>query len=257
MLAPERHRHILQLVTEHGSVRTGEIARALRVAEETIRRDFEKLEAEGRLVRTFGGALRGEPERRDLPFTSREQMNVAEKRRIARRAQEFIAEGDTIFLDASSTVLELARCLPDRPLTVLTSALQVALELASRPAIQVVMLGGALTQQSLSCVGPLADHALECYHVQKAFLSCRGVDVRRGLSESNDEQARLKRKTLSLAERSYLLADHTKLPLKSLFFFAQPGEIDVLVTDRAPEPALAAALKKAGVEIAIAAKSGA
>lgn len=257
MLAPERHRQIVQLVTERGSVRTGEIARALRVAEETIRRDFEKLESEGRLVRTFGGALRGEAGRRDLPFTSREQMNVAEKRCIARRAREFVKEGDTIFLDASSTVLELARCLPDRPLVVLTSALQVALELASRPAIQVVMLGGSLTQQSLSCVGPLADYALECYHVQKAFLSCRGVDARRGLSESNDEQARLKRKTIALSERTYLLADHTKLPLKSRFFFAQPGEIDVLVTDQPLDPSLAADLTKAGVEIAVAAETGA
>jgi DeoR/GlpR family transcriptional regulator of sugar metabolism len=255
VLAPERHHHIVHLVTERGGVRTAEVARALRVAEETIRRDFEKLEAEGRLVRTFGGALRCEAIRRDLPFTSREQMNIAEKQVIARRALEFIDEGDTIFLDASSTVLELARCLPDRPLVVLTSALQVALELASRPAIQVVMLGGALTQQSLSCVGPLADYALESYHVQKAFLSCRGVDARRGVSESNDEQARLKRKTISLSERTYLLADHTKLALKSRFFFAQPGEIDAMVTDLPLDTALEAALTASGMKIAVAAKS--
>jgi DeoR/GlpR family transcriptional regulator of sugar metabolism len=255
MLAVERHRHILQLVAEQGSVRTAEIANALRVAEETIRRDFEKLEAEGRLVRTYGGALRGEASRRDLPFTSREQMNTAEKRLIARKALEYVAEGDTIFLDASSTVLEMARLLPDRPLVVLTGALQVALELASRPAIQVVMLGGSLTAQSLSCVGPLADYALESYNVQKAFLSCRGVDVDRGYSESNDEQARLKRKTIALSERTYMLADHTKLPLKSLFFFAKPAEIDVLITDRPPDAALAAGLARAGAEVAIASQA--
>ena len=252
VLAPERHRRILQLVTAQTSVRTAEVARALNVTEETVRRDFEKLELDGQLTRTHGGALRGEPGRRDLPFTSRESMNVAEKRLIAHRALGSIQSGDTILLDASSTALELARLLPDQPLTVLTNALKVAIELVDRQEMQVVMIGGTVNSRSLSAGGPLVDSALDFYNIEKAFISCRGVDPQRGLSESNDEHARLKRRIIALAERTFLLADHTKLPLRSNFFFAGLGEIDVLITDSAPAAELAAQLASAGVELQIA-----
>lgn len=252
MLAPERHRRILRLVGTHGSVRTTDIARSLSVTEETVRRDFEKLEADGQINRTHGGAMRGEAGKRDLPFTSRESMNVDAKRTIARHALHHIELGDTILLDASSTALELARHLPDRQTTVLTNALKVAIELTDRPHVQVVMIGGVVNPRSLSCTGPLSDHALECYNVQKAFFSCRGVDAERGLSESDDEQARLKSRFLALADRTFLLADDTKLSLRSSFFFARTSEVDVLITNQTPAPEFASALATGGVEIEIA-----
>ncbi|MGC1481368.1 MAG: DeoR/GlpR family DNA-binding transcription regulator [Chthoniobacterales bacterium] len=252
MLAPERHRQILCLLGTHGSVRTTEVARALSVTEETVRRDFEKLEAEGQISRTHGGAVRGEAGRRDLPFTSREAMNVEAKRAIARQALRHIGVGDTIVLDASSTALELARQLPDRETTVLTNALKVAIELADRQSVQVVMVGGVVSQRSLSCTGPLADHAIECYNVGKAFFSCRGVDAERGLSESNDEQARLKRRFLALADRTFLLADDTKLSLRSSFFFAQLSDVDLLITNQDPPSDFSSALASRGVDIQVA-----
>ncbi len=251
MLAPERHRRILQLVGTNGSVRTAEVARSLSVTEETVRRDLEKLETEGKLNRTHGGAMRGESGRRDLPFTSRESMNVPEKRALARHALRHIEPGETILLDASSTALEFARQIPDLPITVLTNSLKIAIELSERSELTVVMIGGVVGPRSLSCVGPLSDHAIECYNVQKAFFSCRGVDALRGLSESDDEQARFKRRILALSERSYLLADHTKLSLKSAFFFAHASEVDILITDQEPARAFADALRASGVDIQI------
>jgi DeoR family L-fucose operon activator len=252
MLAQERHRRILQLVDALSSVRTAEVARALGVAEETVRRDFEKLELEGRLQRTHGGALSGEASRRDLPFTSRETMNVAEKRAIARHALAHIQPGETILLDASSTALELARMLPDQPQTIVTCALKVAVELAARERMQVIMTGGTVNARSLSAAGPLSDGALDFYNIEKAFISCRGVDLDRGLSESDEEQARLKRRIVATAGRTILLADHTKLPLRSSYFFAGLGEVDLLVTDRAPEPEFAERLNAAGVKVEVA-----
>jgi DeoR/GlpR family transcriptional regulator of sugar metabolism len=196
--------------------------------------------------------MRGESGRRDLPFTSRESMNVPEKRALARHALRHIESGDTILLDASSTALEFARQLPDLPITVLTNALKIAIELSDRAELRVVMVGGVVAPRSLSCVGPLSDHAIECINVQKAFFSCRGVDATRGLSESDDEQARFKRRILALSERTYLLADHTKLGLRSAFFFAPASGIDILITDRDPAPDFAAAMRAGGVEIQIA-----
>jgi DeoR/GlpR family transcriptional regulator of sugar metabolism len=251
MLAVERHRRILELVNLQGSVRTAEVAQSLEVTEETVRRDFEKLEAEGQLARAHGGAVRLEASRRDLPLSSREGEQVAEKQKIAALALRCIGPGETVLMDASSTVFQLVRQLPDMPLTVLTPALKVAVELSARTSIQVVMLGGILNPRSLSCQGPLVEQALECYHVQKAFLSCRGVDLERGLSEANDEQARLKRRMIALADKIHLLADHSKLGLRSSFFFAKTEELDVLLTDRDPGPEMRTALQACGTQIGV------
>jgi len=251
MLAVERHRRILDLVQAQGSIRTVELAQALEVTEETVRRDFEKLELEGQLVRAHGGAVRLDANRRDLPLSSRETENVVEKRAIASAALRFIQPGDTVLFDASSTVFELARILPDVAVTVLTPALKVAAELSQRPSVQVVLIGGVLNPRSLSCQGALADQALESYHVQKAFFSCRGVDAERGLSEANDEQARLKRKILGLVDSSFLLADHSKMGLRSSFFFARASRAGTLITDREPVDALRMALLSSGGSIVI------
>ncbi|NJK92668.1 MAG: DeoR/GlpR transcriptional regulator [Blastochloris sp.] len=247
MLAVERQRRILDLVQNQGSVRTTELAQVLGVTEETVRRDFEKLEQEGQVLRAHGGATRLEASRRDLPLSSRETENVQEKQRIAGLALRWIEPGDTVLFDASSTVFELARLLPDMSVTVVTSALKVAVELSSRPSVQVVLTGGVLSHRSLSCQGALADQALECYHIEKAFLSCRGVDVERGLSEANEEQARLKRRMMELSDHVYLLCDGSKMGLKSSFYFAKLSEVGSLITDREPEMELKQKLTLAGV----------
>lgn len=251
MLAIERHRRILDLVNHRGSVRTVEVAQALQVTEETVRRDFEKLEAEGQLGRAHGGAVRVEANRRDLPFSSREGEQVEEKQVIAALALKQIEAGDTVLFDASSTVFQLAKALPDLPITVLTPALKIAVELSSRPSVQIVMAGGVLNPRSLSSQGPLVDQALECYHIQKAFLSCRGVDRQRGLSEANDEQARLKRRMIALADKTFLLADYSKFGLRSSFYFAKLSEIGTWITDRDPGGEARAAIRKGGTEIMV------
>src|SRR5882757_1983816 len=163
MLALERQRRIVEMIVNQRSVRTTQIAQTFGVTEETVRRDFERLEAEGQLSRTHGGAYRDDANRRDIPSSSRETMNVSEKQIIASCAVGQIEPGDTIFLDASSTTLALARTLPDVSLTVLTNALKVAVELANRPSFQIIMMGGSLHERSLSCLGPLSEQALECY----------------------------------------------------------------------------------------------
>ncbi len=252
MLAFDRHRRILDLLAAQPSVRTAAVAEALGVAEETVRRDFEKLEAEGELVRTHGGAYREQPNRQDLSHTRRAVQNVEAKRAIARLAASEVEPGETIFLDSSSTAAELARLLPEGPLRVVTNGINIALELAARPEEarpEIVLLGGRFSPHSLCSLGALAEHGLESYHLQRAFISCRGVDAVRGLSEPNDEQAHLRQRVLALAERTSLLADHSKMGFKSACFFARFGELDALYTETAPPAAIIKALKTAGTAL--------
>ena len=246
MLAAERQQRILDMLLKSGAVSTVKAAKALGISEETVRRDFETLEADGHLSRRHGGAVRLDENHRDLSLNRRETVSVAEKKVIAGLALAQIHEGDIIFFDASSTVFHLAGLLPNIKVTVLTSALKVAIELARRPAVQVILTGGAINAGSLSCEGSLADSLLERCQVQKAFLSCRGLDAKRGLSEANAEQAALKRKILSLAEQTVLLADHTKTGVKSSYYYAGLADVDILITDREPDNSVQQILARSG-----------
>ena len=239
------------MLTKSRAVTTVRAARVLAVSEETVRRDFEKLEADGHLYREHGGAVRVNDSRSDLPLDSREIANVAEKEAIARVALTLIQNGDTVFLDASSTVFHLGRLLTNVEVTVLTNGLKIAMDLARRPGVDVVLTGGEVNHGSLSCQGTLTDQVLELYHVQKVFISCRGVDAGRGLSEANAEQAGLRRKVMKLSDRIIVLADHTKMGLKSSYFFARLEDIDTLITDRPPEQKIRQSLQRSGGELRV------
>lgn len=246
MLAEQRQQRIFDMVLKSGAVSTAGAARALAISEETVRRDFERLEEDGLLSRSHGGAVRVIDSHRELPLDSRECANVAEKKALALSALSLIKPGDSVFFDASSTVYQLARLLPNVELTVLTTALKVAFELARRPAIRVILSGGLVGHNSLSCNGDFASAALERCHVQKAFFSCRGVDSKRGLSEASVEQADIKRRMLKFADRTILLADQTKIGVRSSWFFAKVSEIDILICDRRPGAAVTRALRAGG-----------
>ena len=122
MLARQRQRVILNMLETQPSLRTIELAKHFNVTDETIRRDLESLDAENKLIRTHGGALRIEKRGVDLPMQKRLQENRLQKQEIAQKAIKHIKEGETIFLDASSTVLALAEALPDIEITVITNA---------------------------------------------------------------------------------------------------------------------------------------
>ena len=255
MLVIERHRWVLDHLNARGRVRTSEVAEALGVTEETVRRDFEKLEAEGLLTRSHGGAVRVEAHRRDSPLQERAGENIAAKQAIARAALARIQPGHTIYFDASTTVLQLALLVPDQSLTVVTNGLQIALALADKTDIQCIVLGGAMRGSSLACTGWAAEKALEIYHVDEAFLSCRGIDAERGLSEPSESQARLKHEVIARSGQVILLADKSKAGVASSYFYARPPEIDVWITDAPPPPQLADALGRQGVRLEVAAES--
>jgi DeoR/GlpR family transcriptional regulator of sugar metabolism len=256
MLAVERRHHILEMLARSPVISTARAAQALAVSEETIRRDFEKLEADGCVSREHGGVVRANNSLSDLPLDSRESANVAEKQAIAQVAMAQIQKGDTLFFDSSSTVFHLARLMSQIEATVLTNGLKTALELARHPAIEVILVGGAVNHGNLSCQGTLGDQILESCHARKVFISCRGVDATRGLSEANAEQAGVRRKIIKLGDEIIVLADHTKMGLKSAYFFAQLETIDTVITDRPPDSKLNRALKNNGVQLLTPGKGG-
>lgn len=231
MLVAERHERISAVVNEKGSIRVSELSQMFKVTEETIRRDLEKLENEGKLQRSHGGAVSIKEVEIEAPYFEREVTNVNEKKAVADEAIKYVAVNDRIILDASTTAWYMAKRLPDIHLTVLTNSMKVAMELANREKISVIMVGGMMLQKSLSFVGPQTNNALEYYHVNKAFISCQGIHVERGISDSNEMQALVKKKMIEIADEVYLLADYTKFGAQAFSRVSTIDAINYIITD--------------------------
>jgi DeoR/GlpR family transcriptional regulator of sugar metabolism len=150
---------------------------------------------------------------------------------IAIEAIKRIQPKDRIVLDASSTAWYMASDVPDLPLTVLTNSIKVAMELSNKEKIEVISTGGILAQGSLSFVGPLAERSLYTYHVDKVFLSCKGVHLDRGISESNELQARIKERMIGIADEVILLADSSKFGVQSFTHVVDLSNVEVIITD--------------------------
>ncbi|MFC7686714.1 DeoR/GlpR family DNA-binding transcription regulator [Ureibacillus sp. GCM10028918] len=231
MLVAERHEKITALVNEKGSIRVSELSQIFKVTEETIRRDLEKLENDGKLQRSHGGAVSIKEHDFETPYFEREIRNVKEKMTVAEEAIKYVSTNDRIILDASTTAWYMAKKLPDIPLTVLTNSMKVAMELVNREKISVITVGGSLLHKSLSFVGPQTNKALEYYHVNKAFISCQGIHVERGISDSNEMQAQVKKKMIEISDEVYLLADYTKFGVQAFSRVATMDAIHFVITD--------------------------
>jgi DeoR family transcriptional regulator, L-fucose operon activator len=249
MLAIERQRRILDLLNASGSLRTTETSEALGVTDETVRKDFELLEKRGELIRIHGGASRPEKIRGDVPFTERQGIRREEKQAIARLAASRIQANETIFLDASSTVLTLTEFLPDLPLTIVTNALNVFTALADRPNLDLMSTGGLYDAKSRSFVGLTAEKSLQRYNIHRAFLSGSGLHSERGVSESNARQAAFKERVISYCEDVVFMADHSKLGQKASFFFAETSALSCLITDKEADAKFVEDLQGRGVEV--------
>ncbi len=236
MLVAERHQKIIEQIVDKRIVKVAELSQLFSVTEETIRRDLEKLEKQGYLTRSHGGAVLNEKkEQDDIPFEQREITNIDAKKRLARIALRYVKPADTIILDASSTAWYMAQIIPDVPLTVITNSLKVVAELSKKKNIDVICTGGTLLSRSASFVGPLAIKALEKYYVNKAFISCKGMHLERGFTESNEQQALVKQKMLETSEQTFMLLDDSKVGVQAFSVLSELNMADYLIVN-APLP---------------------
>ncbi|RCW64249.1 DeoR/GlpR family DNA-binding transcription regulator [Saliterribacillus persicus] len=251
MLVAERHQKIIEIVNDRKSVRVTELSKAFSVTDETIRRDLEKLERDKKLARSHGGAvsIESQQDTPEMTYEEREIMHVEEKKEIAKKAVKHIVEEDKIILDASTTAWYVAKNLPNMNLTVLTNSVKVTLELSKKNKITVISTGGTLLNRSLSYVGPLAENAFDFYHVNKAFLSCKGIHPVRGISESNEQQARVKQKMIEITDTTYVLADHHKYEVQGFAHVSALSKIDRVITDSAAPKEMILELEEKGIHV--------
>lgn len=226
MLPLERQNRILELLSERQAMTVEELCQQLYSSGSTIRRDLQVLEKSGMLTRTHGGAVLLDAAGGDSPSMLRENENRDFKSRIADRAAALIPEGSTIFLDASTTACHLAHRLKNyQNLRVITNGLKTAAILANSSGVQVYGTGGRLRENAHSFVGSQALAFINQYHADFAVFSCRGLHPEGGITESNEEEADVKRRFLANAARSILLCDESKLGRRFFCKIASPGSV--------------------------------
>lgn len=249
----ERQIEIVNEIREHGTVRVSELSRLFNVSEETIRRDFERLESHELLVRVHGGAI--SPKLQDgaeIPVLKRREKNTTEKKKIAQKAASFVENGDIIAIDASTTTLKMIRYLKGKQITVITNSIAVTLELGKEKDVQVILVGGYLAKESMSLVGNFAKKVIQDYHVDKIFYSCMGIDPIRGVSEIDESQAIIKKQLINISEQQYLLLDNSKFGVKSLVKLCDVKDINHIITDNQVSIDQLRELKQTGIETHIA-----
>lgn len=248
MLAADRHLIILRAITEYGSVKTAEIAKELGVSDETVRKDFESLEARSLIVRSHGGATQPKRNIPELTLTERQLINPEAKKKIAKAAIKRIQLNEIVFIDASSTALTLTQFLPDFRFTVITNAHDVITALSSFSNIDVISTGGVFEPRSRSFIGLSAEKTLRRYHIHRMFFSGNGIDIERGISERNSRQGGFKEHVIAAADDICFLADETKIGVQSSFFFARCNQITTLITTKAADATIVQKLQKMGIE---------
>jgi DeoR family transcriptional regulator, glycerol-3-phosphate regulon repressor len=252
MLASQRERAIFELLQETGSARIESLARALGVTDETVRRNVKRLEAQGMVSRVHGGVhlkdWGAEPS-----FAQRMVRNPAAKRRIAGAVAGLLPDGSSLFLDVGSTTAYVAQALRvRRELLVVTNSLAVAQALTGVNGNQVFMAGGELRSHDGGAFGVEALAFVQQFRVSYAVLSVAAIAAPAGFLLQDLREAEFSRAIIDRADQTIVAADASKFGRSAPIAIAPPSRFGRVVTDAAPQAALADFLAAAGVAVTVA-----
>lgn len=242
---------ILEWLDAKGSAEVGELASLLGTSEITVRRDLTTLAERGLLVRTHGGAMKLGLERNPVQFAQKTAAHAAQKARIAERAADLMAEGDTIFLDCGSTVFRLCPLIRGKKLRVITNSLPIVRELMGS-AVTLNLIGGELDAARQAVHGLVAEEHIARYRANAAFIGTDGFSLEVGLSARSEVEASHTRALIRHSERVMLLCDSSKLERDQYVQFAPPTAVHTLVTDAGADAELLEKYRSAGLEVLVA-----
>lgn len=236
MLAVERRNLILEELQQNKKVIVSDLARSFDVSEETIRRDLEKLDRDGLAIKSYGGAVINENTSIDMPFNIRKKKNIGGKQAIAEIIKGLVDDGDHIILDPSTTAVFIAKALKDKKhLTVITNSIEVMIELSDVSDWNIISSGGSMREGYLALVGPRAVEGLGSYNVEKVILSCKGVDMQKGITDGSELFSETKKTMINSARQRILAVDHTKFDTYAFSKICSVGDLDMVVTDEKPQ----------------------
>jgi DeoR family fructose operon transcriptional repressor len=240
-MTTDRRQRLALLLEKQPRGSVTELAEILALSPRTVRSDLKALGATGHVIRSGGGdgqCLAGlEAVPTTSSFADRAQTNAGAKAAIARWAAGLVQDGDTILLDASTTVYNMAPFLAARRnLVVLTNGISIGCRLAENRTNAVILVAGVIHPEHTSVVGPLYEPALRNHHIKTAFVSCRGFSLSAGLTETDVNEAAIKIRMVKLAESTAVLADSTKFGQVYQAPFARADQVTHIFSDGSLEP---------------------
>ncbi|MBK8051161.1 MAG: DeoR/GlpR transcriptional regulator [Anaerolineales bacterium] len=246
----ERRQAILGRIQMTGRVAVAELSAMFGVSEVTIRADLQALAEQNLLVRTHGGAVPAVNGINEMALFLRRERQVIEKSRIGTTAAGFVADGDALYLDSSSTSLAIAHHLrPRRHVTVVTNSLEVTRVLYDAAGVELVMLGGALQRTTASLVGGYGLANLEAFNLEKGFFGAHGISLEAGLTDVSTDEAAVKRPLAARCRQVFAVLDATKWGRIGVASFAALSQITTVITDTAAPAHLVAAVKALEIDV--------
>src|SRR5699024_3688608 len=231
MAADKRRNRIINEINKYGKVEIDQLASLLKVSPMTIRRDLALLETEGKLIRSFGGAVSPQLLVKETPFRTKETYQGEQKSRIALKAIKHIKEGQTLLLDSGTTTLELVRLLKDKEnLTIITNDIKIAAELIDSK-IEVIMIGGHMQNDVGAVFGSQAAEFIESIHVDTFFLGAHAVDLKASITSPSGISSYFKKLMMKSAENTWLLADSSKLNKKAFSHVCDLSDLTGFIID--------------------------
>ena len=252
MLQDERRAIIANRLEKFGVVKVADLSKELNATEVTIRHDLDELQNQGLAVRIHGGAKIKYLSGVKMTLEENAAKSVKERKIISEFAYSMVENNDSLILDSSATVLTFARLLKEDPfenLTILTTSLPVFNELIEVRNYSVILIGGKYNRNLMSTNGPLSYLLLRNIHVDKAFMGVAGIDIRNGLTGPYEEETEIKKLSIECADRSVLLADHSKFGRCFLYSFGRLEDVDSIITDTRPDERFIEKLGFAGVDL--------
>ena len=232
MIAFTRRAFILDCLGTKGVISLKETAKELGVAEITVRRDFEKLESEGKLKRVQGGAASPDnPDGAELTMSSKLPQNTAEKEKAALIAADLVKDGESVFIDGGTTMIPLASILCKRRIRIVTYNTMVLQKVLS-PAAQVIMIGGEYMPYYNMNVGPIAQEMLKQFYFDRAFFGCAGVNTQQQIVYTTEhESLNMKRIAMENAKKNYLLIDSSKFSKQGFLKLCGTERFDAIISN--------------------------
>lgn len=248
----ERHKRIINKITQEGQIKVQDLCDELKVSPVTVRKDLKLLEEKDILYRIHGGATLNNPYTIDKHVHEKEKIHLSEKMQIGEAGAKLVTANDSILIASGTTVLALAKSIkPQENLTVITSALNVALELNGHIEIEVIMLGGLLRKRSSSVIGLNGGNNLSDFSCSKLFLGVDGIDLDFGLTTANVMEARLNREMINVSQKTIVLTDSTKFGKRGFGRICGFDSIDEIITDEGISDFNKKALEEFGIKVTV------
>lgn len=221
-------------IINNKTVSIDKLCEVFNVSKNTIRRDLNVLSDKGSIKKVYGGVTSNNIQNPGS-FDERSSINSKSKTLLGKAASEFIKDGDSIFLDSGTTIVNIIEFLKDKKdITIFTNNVIALCKGIHLENLNIICLSGILNRRTKSFVGLHSQDILKSYNINKCFLSCNGVSLKRGITNSNKEEVKLKKIALSRSAESFLLADSSKFNHVSLMTFCEVNDLNYIITDSTP-----------------------